>query len=72
MRLFPKFTRRMFLKSGSIGLFGLSFRDSLLASTADDADVHYAQFVNPPDDARPAEGYIWKSESGFLRVRFGS
>ena len=53
MRLFPKFTRRMFLKSGSIGLFGLSFRDSLLASTADDADVHYAQFVNPPDEARP-------------------
>ena len=28
MRLFPKFTRRTLLKSGSMGLLGISLRDS--------------------------------------------
>ena len=54
MRLFPKFTRRMLLKSGSLSLIGLGLRDSLnwrsrrTMSTRD-----HAHFVNPPDEARP-------------------
>ena len=53
MRLFPKFTRRMLLKSGSLGLIGLGLRDSLLAFAADNVDANLAHFVNPPDEARP-------------------
>ena len=53
MRLFPKFTRRMLLKSGSMSLIGLSLRDSLKAFPSDEVDVRHAQFVCPPDEARP-------------------
>jgi len=53
MRLFPKFTRRMLLKSGSLGLIGLGLRDSLLAFAEDSVDANHAHFVNPPDEARP-------------------
>jgi alpha-L-rhamnosidase len=51
--LFPKFTRRMLLKSGSMSLIGVSLRDSLCAISSDDVDTHHAHFVNPPDGARP-------------------
>ena len=53
MALFPKFTRRMLLKSGSLTLLGIGLRDRLVAGAADDRAGEYAAFVNPPDSARP-------------------
>ena len=53
MGLFPKFTRRTLLKSGSLSILGFSLRDSLPALAAGTSDAEYAAFLNPPDTARP-------------------
>jgi alpha-L-rhamnosidase len=53
MRVFPKFTRRMLLKSGSMSLIGLTLRDSVNPFPPDDVDKRHSHFVNPPDEARP-------------------
>ncbi len=53
MRLLPPFTRRTLLKSGSMSLIGFGVRNSLCGLPKDDPETHHAQFMNPPDGARP-------------------
>src|SRR4051794_34307437 len=53
MAFFPKSTRRTLLKSGSLGMLGISLRNHVAAWPAEDHDEGYANFLNPPDSARP-------------------
>jgi hypothetical protein len=53
MGLFPKWTRRTLLKSGSLGVLGIGLRDLPAAWAADEGDAEYAAFLNPPNSARP-------------------